>query len=101
MDVAPGPAERPAPKIRKPLNRPQTTEELGFYAQNHFIMTICAVILFPPFGLIGLYFSRKTNEANKDSDWEDAYLNSSRTIWIDVFGILAGLAIIYTYVLLI
>ncbi|CAO2625907.1 Transmembrane protein PMIS2 [Lemmus lemmus] len=64
-------------------------------------MTICAVILFPPLGLAALYFSRQTDEANKCSDWEGAYTNSTRTIWMNVFAILVGLALIYTFVLLI
>lgn len=41
----------------------------------------------------------QTKEANQYSDWEDAYLNSTRTIWMDVLGILVGLGIIYYYVL--
>ncbi|XP_075834266.1 transmembrane protein PMIS2 [Microtus pennsylvanicus] len=103
MATAPpsAPAEPAAPQNKRQLDRPQTEEELAFYARNHFIMTICAVILFPPFGLAALYFSRQTDEANKCSDWEGAYANSTRTIWMDVFAILMGLALIYTYVLLI
>lgn len=61
MATAPpgAPAEPAAPKNKRQLDRPQTEEELAFYARNHFIMTICAVILFPPFGLAALYFSRQ------------------------------------------
>ncbi|XP_027286871.1 transmembrane protein PMIS2-like [Cricetulus griseus] len=95
------PAEPQPSKCKKPLNRPQTAEELGFYAPKHKVMTILALLLFPPFGLLALYFSFQTDEANKCSDWEVAYTNSTRTMWFDVLGILAGLGLIYAYVLLI
>ncbi|XP_059132138.1 transmembrane protein PMIS2-like [Peromyscus eremicus] len=92
-------AAEPGPKVRVPLGRPQTSEELAFYAQSHTVLTICALLLFPPFGLLAIFFAQKTKEANEYSDWEDAYLNSARTIWIDVIGILVGLGIIYFCVL--
>ncbi|XP_055450672.1 transmembrane protein PMIS2 [Psammomys obesus] len=89
----------PAKTSKKPLDREQTSEEKAFYARNHFVMTVLALILFPPLGLGGLYYSRKTDEANKSSDWEDAYHNSTRTIFFDVFGIMIGLGLIYVFVL--
>ncbi|XP_052617920.1 transmembrane protein PMIS2 [Peromyscus californicus insignis] len=115
-------AADPGPKVRVPLDRPQTSEELAFYARSHTVLTICALLLFPPFGLLAIFFAQKvkllprhcssypqkpipmlpllqTKEANQYSDWEDAYLNSARTIWIDVIGILVGLGIIYFCVL--
>ncbi|XP_076409606.1 transmembrane protein PMIS2 [Peromyscus maniculatus bairdii] len=92
-------AEAAGRKVRQPLGRPQTSEELAFYARTHIFLTICALLLCPPFGLLGLLFAHKTKEANQYSDWEDAYLNSTRTIWMDVLGILVGLGIIYYYVL--
>ena len=41
----------------------------------------------------------QTKEANKKSQWEEAYINSGRTGWLDVFAILIGLGIIYFLVL--
>uniref|UniRef100_A0A8C6W9K2 PMIS2 transmembrane protein n=1 Tax=Nannospalax galili TaxID=1026970 RepID=A0A8C6W9K2_NANGA len=89
------------PKVRKPLGRPQTPEELAFYARNFFRLSVVAVVFFPPLGLAGLYFSKQTDEANQCSDWEDAYRNSNRTVWVDMFSILTGIGLIYLYVLFI
>ncbi|VFV40606.1 riken cdna 4930479m11 gene [Lynx pardinus] len=90
-------ASKGAPE--KPPEKTQTPEELAFYAPNYLCLTILAVILFPPLGLIAIFFSYKTSQANKNSEWEDAYLNSGRTGWLDVFAILIGLGIIYAYTL--
>uniref|UniRef100_A0A8C6FFW2 PMIS2 transmembrane protein n=1 Tax=Moschus moschiferus TaxID=68415 RepID=A0A8C6FFW2_MOSMO len=79
----------------KPPEITQTTEELLFYAPDYLCLTIVAIILFPPLGIPALLFSRKTKEANQKSDWEEAYINSGRTGWLDVFAILVGLGIIY------
>ncbi|XP_076790060.1 transmembrane protein PMIS2 [Arvicanthis niloticus] len=84
---------------RKPLGRPQTADELKFYARNHLLLTILSMIIFLPLGAIGFYFSRKTDEANRCSDWVDAYRNSTRTIWLDVFAILIGLGIVFVVAL--
>ncbi|KAM8774767.1 transmembrane protein PMIS2 [Rhynchonycteris naso] len=88
----------------------QTPEELAFYAPDYFFLTILAVILFFPLGLIAAYFSYKkaefrnphlklpplqTMQDNKQSSWEAAYVNSGRTGWLNVFAILIGLGIIY------
>lgn len=43
--------------------------------------------------------SLQTLKANKNSDWEEAYVNSGRTGWLAVFAILIGLGIIYYYAL--
>uniref|UniRef100_A0A8C0L2L7 PMIS2 transmembrane protein n=1 Tax=Canis lupus dingo TaxID=286419 RepID=A0A8C0L2L7_CANLU len=83
----------------KPPEITQTPEELAFYAPNYIYLTILAVITFPPLGLLAVFFSYKTTQANKNSQWEDAYINSGRTGWLDVFSILIGLAIIYVYAL--
>ncbi|XP_069406781.1 transmembrane protein PMIS2 [Ovis canadensis] len=77
----------------------QTREELLFYAPDYQCLTIAAIILFPPLGIPALVFSGKTKEANKKSEWEEAYINSGRTGWLDVFAILIGLGIIYFLVL--
>ncbi|XP_045297199.1 transmembrane protein PMIS2 [Leopardus geoffroyi] len=95
--AAGGPPAAGAPE--KPPEETQTPEELAFYAPNYLCLTILAVILFPPLGLIAIFFSYKTSQANKNSEWEDAYLNSGRTGWLDVFAILIGLGIIYAYTL--
>ncbi|XP_029388053.1 transmembrane protein PMIS2-like [Mus pahari] len=84
---------------RKPLDRPQTPDELKFYARNHAMLAVVALILFLPFGALALYFSHQTNEANKCSAWEDAYRNSSRTMWFNVLAILIFLGLIYVVVL--
>uniref|UniRef100_A0A452V2Y1 PMIS2 transmembrane protein n=1 Tax=Ursus maritimus TaxID=29073 RepID=A0A452V2Y1_URSMA len=81
----------------KPPQETQTPEELAFYAPNYLCLTILAAIIFPPLGLI--LPSLQTSQANKSSQWEDAYINSGRTGWLDVFAILIGLGIIYAYVL--
>ncbi|XP_047565622.1 transmembrane protein PMIS2 [Lutra lutra] len=83
----------------KPPKEPQTPEELAFYAPNYLCLTILAILLFPPLGLIAVFFTYKTWQANKNSQWEDAYINSGRTGWLDVFAILIGLGIIYVYAL--
>ncbi|XP_044788174.1 transmembrane protein PMIS2 [Bubalus bubalis] len=77
----------------------QTREELLFYAPDYLCLTIVAVILFPPLGIPALIFCVKTRGANKKSQWEEAYINSGRTGWLDVFAILIGLGIIYFLVL--
>ncbi|XP_070307965.1 transmembrane protein PMIS2 [Odocoileus virginianus] len=87
---APGAA---APEVQ------QTKEELLFYAPEYTCLTVVAFILFPPLGIPALVFSGKTKEANKKSQWEEAYINSGRTGWLDVFAILIGLGIIYFLVL--
>uniref|UniRef100_A0A8C4PFJ9 PMIS2 transmembrane protein n=1 Tax=Equus asinus asinus TaxID=83772 RepID=A0A8C4PFJ9_EQUAS len=79
----------------------QTEEELAFYAPSYVCMTVLAVILFPPLGLPAIFFSYKTTQANKNSEWEEAYVNSGRTGWLDVFAILIGLGIIYYYALMV
>ncbi|XP_029335598.1 transmembrane protein PMIS2 [Mus caroli] len=84
---------------RKPLDRPQTPDELKFYARNYTLLAVLALILFLPFGLLALYFSHQTNEANKCSAWEDAYRNSSRTMWFNMLAILAFIGIIYVFAL--
>ncbi|KAJ1073592.1 hypothetical protein K5549_021090, partial [Capra hircus] len=89
---APGAEAQPPPIT-------QTREELLFYAPDYLCLTIAAVILFPPLGIPALVFSGKTKEANKKSEWEEAYINSGRTGWLDVFAILIGLGIIYFLVL--
>lgn len=43
--------------------------------------------------------SLQTTKANKESKWEEAYINSGRTGWLDVFAILIGLGILYYYLL--
>ncbi|KAM8963284.1 transmembrane protein PMIS2 [Lycaon pictus] len=98
---APPVAEAPpaAEDSKKPPEITQTPEELAFYAPNYIYLTILAVITFPPLGLLAVFFSYKTMQANKNSQWEDAYINSGRTGWLDVFSILIGLAIIYVYAL--
>ncbi|XP_066206311.1 transmembrane protein PMIS2 [Saccopteryx leptura] len=73
----------------------QTPEELAFYAPEYLCLTILAVILFFPLGLVAAYFSYKTMQDNKQSSWEAAYVNSGRTGWLNVFAILIGLGIIY------
>ncbi|KAM5297469.1 transmembrane protein PMIS2 [Glossophaga mutica] len=77
----------------------QTIEELAFYAPDYKCLTVLAIILFLPLGLLALYFSHQTLNANKNSDWEEAYNNSGRTGWLAVFAILIGLGIIYYYAL--
>nr|XP_045011115.1 transmembrane protein PMIS2-like [Jaculus jaculus] len=96
--AAPGAPGASAPPV-KPLGRPQTPEELAFYAPDHFFLTVMAVILCPPLGLAALHFRSQIKEDNKNSYWEGAYLNSSRTVWLDVFAILIGLGVIYGLVL--
>ncbi|XP_075392791.1 transmembrane protein PMIS2 [Tenrec ecaudatus] len=92
----------------------QTAEERDFYAPNYLYLTILSVILFFPLGIPAAFFcyqvqgspkptstlpSLQTFKANQESRWEDAYVNSGRTCWLDVFAILIGLGIIYYYVL--
>ncbi|XDA83277.1 hypothetical protein R6Z07F_013170 [Ovis aries] len=89
---APGAEAQPPPGT-------QTREELLFYAPDYQCLTIAAIILFPPLGIPALVFSGKTKEANEKSEWEEAYINSGRTGWLDVFAILIGLGIIYFLVL--
>lgn len=43
----------------KGLGRPQTDDELKFYARNYFCLTIIGMVFFLPFGLMALYFSRQ------------------------------------------
>ncbi|XP_045041319.1 transmembrane protein PMIS2 [Desmodus rotundus] len=93
-DPAAPPVE--ADKLQEPT---QTVEELAFYAPNYKCLTILAIILFLPLGLLALFFSHQTLKANKNSDWEEAYVNSGRTGWLAVFAILIGLGIIYYYAL--
>ncbi|KAM6223706.1 transmembrane protein PMIS2 [Rhynchocyon petersi] len=73
----------------------QTAEELAFYAPDYFYLSIIAALLFPPLGIPGAYFSYKTTTANRASSWEEAYINSGRTGWLDAFAIIIGLGIIY------
>ncbi|XP_005400125.1 PREDICTED: uncharacterized protein LOC102023997 isoform X3 [Chinchilla lanigera] len=105
-----GPSAPPAPEAAPPPDAPpappapeqtptQTQEELDFYAPSYVCLTFTAIILFPPLGMLGLYFSRQTTEANEKSDWEQAYANSARTGWLDVCAILIGLGLIYGLVL--
>ncbi|KAK2491228.1 hypothetical protein MC885_011005 [Smutsia gigantea] len=78
---------------------------------------------FPPLGLLAVFFCHKVSspsprvsqaglrnpllklpslqtwKANRNSKWEDAYINSGRTVWMDVFSILIGLGLIYAYAL--
>ncbi|KAB0347835.1 hypothetical protein FD754_012692 [Muntiacus muntjak] len=103
----PGAPDAAAPEVK------QTKEELLFYAPEYTCLTVVALILFPPLGIPALVFSGKvglrnpnlklpflqTKEANKKSQWEEAYINSGRTGWLDVFAILIGLGIIYFLVL--
>ncbi|KAM5207549.1 LOW QUALITY PROTEIN: transmembrane protein PMIS2 [Hipposideros larvatus] len=102
----------PSEGIKQPEEHTaQTPEELAFYAPNHKCLTILAIILFLPLGLPAAFFSYKTqkpmskvpslqtSKANKNSDWEEAYINSGRACWLDVFAILIGLGIIYYYAL--
>nr|KAF6411341.1 PMIS2 transmembrane protein [Rousettus aegyptiacus] len=77
----------------------QTPEELAFHAPIYLGLTILAVIIFPPLGAPAAFFCYKTWRANKKSEWEQAYVNSSRTGWLDVLAILIGLGIIYYYIL--
>ncbi|XP_065754416.1 transmembrane protein PMIS2 [Phocoena phocoena] len=87
------------PDEAKPQGPVQTPEELAFHAPDYLCMTIIGILLFPPLGLPAGFFCHKTKEANKNSDWEEAYINSGRTGWLDVFAILIGLGIIYYYAL--
>ncbi|XP_068383220.1 transmembrane protein PMIS2 [Eschrichtius robustus] len=96
--VAP-PAPGAPPDEAKPQGPVQTPEELAFYAPDYLCMTVIGILLFPPLGLPAAFFCHKTKEANKNSDWEEAYINSGRTGWLDVFAILIGLGIIYYYAL--
>nr|XP_045368886.1 transmembrane protein PMIS2 [Camelus bactrianus] len=93
---APPAPEVPPSAAQEPTQSP---EELAFYAPDYFYMTIVAALLFPPLGIPAILFSRKTEEANKKSNWDKAYINSGRTGWLDVFAILIGLGIIYYCVL--
>ncbi|XP_062966009.1 transmembrane protein PMIS2 [Cynocephalus volans] len=92
----PGTPSAPGAPTEEPT---QTPEELAFYAPNYGCLVIFAVILFPPLGLAAVYFSTKTTQANKNSEWEEAYINSGRTGWLSVFAILIGLGLIYAYAL--
>lgn len=58
--VAGGPPAAGAPE--KPPEETQTPEELAFYAPNYLCLTILAVILFPPLGLIAIFFSYKVKQ---------------------------------------
>ncbi|XP_045702608.1 transmembrane protein PMIS2 [Phyllostomus hastatus] len=93
------PADPAAPPVEaeKPEEPTQTVAELAFYAPNYKCLTLLAIILFLPLGLLAVYFSHKTLKANKNSDWEEAYINSGRTGWLAVFAILIGLGIIYYF----
>lgn len=42
---------------RKPLDRPQTADELKFYARNYVGLAVLALLLFLPFGVLALSFS--------------------------------------------
>ncbi|XP_045428322.1 transmembrane protein PMIS2 [Pipistrellus kuhlii] len=81
------------------LKPTQTAEEVAFYAPNYICLTILAIICFFPLGCLAMYFSHKTTKANKKSKWEEAYINSGRTGWLDVFAILIGLGLLYFLVL--
>ncbi|XP_069855160.1 transmembrane protein PMIS2 [Dipodomys merriami] len=99
---APSALETPASPSEVPKETSaslQMPEGLEFYAPNYICLTVFAVIFFPPLGLAAVYFSSKTTEANQNQDWEQAYINSGWTGWLDVFAILIGLAIIYVYTL--
>ncbi|XP_076989740.1 transmembrane protein PMIS2 [Tamandua tetradactyla] len=113
-EAAPAPAAPPAPapgtpaptaegappqEAKKSDEPTQTPEELAFYAPSYLVLTLIAVILFFPLGLIAVYFSYKTMQANKQSEWEEAYINSGRTGWLSVFSVLIGLGLIYGYAL--
>ncbi|KAM4825214.1 transmembrane protein PMIS2 [Thomomys bottae] len=99
---APSALETPTNPIESPKETTeslQMPEELAFYAPNYICLTVFAVIFFPPLGLAAAYFSSKTTEANQNQDWEQAYINSGWTGWLDVFAIVIGLVIIYVYAL--
>nr|KAF6286244.1 PMIS2 transmembrane protein [Myotis myotis] len=96
---APAAADVPPGEDQKLPEPTQTTEELEFYAPNYIFLTILATICFFPLGCLAIYFSHKTTKANKESNWEEAYINSGRTGWLDVFAILIGLGILYYYAL--
>ncbi|XP_059521415.1 transmembrane protein PMIS2 [Myotis daubentonii] len=96
---APAAAHVPPGEDQKLPEPTQTAEELEFYAPNYICLTILATICFFPLGCLAIYFSRKTTKANKKSNWEEAYINSGRTGWMDVFAILIGLGILYYYAL--
>lgn len=71
---APGaPEQPPGPKVRTPLDRPQTPEELAFYARNHWELTVLALILFLPLGLPGLHFSREVKLSLRHCVLSSAY----------------------------
>ena len=53
-DPAAPPVE--ADKLQEPT---QTVEELAFYAPNYKCLTILAIILFLPLGLLALFFSHQ------------------------------------------
>ncbi|ELK05781.1 hypothetical protein PAL_GLEAN10000942 [Pteropus alecto] len=89
----------PATEAKEPEDPIQTPEELAFHAPTYLFLTILAVIMFPPLGLPAAFFCYKTWRANKKSEWQQAYVNSSRTGWLDVFAILIGLGILYYYIL--
>ncbi|XP_073081694.1 transmembrane protein PMIS2 [Manis javanica] len=99
---APGapPAPGASPEAPKGDAKPiQTPEELTFHATNDLYLTVMAVLFFPPLGLLAVFFCHKTWKANRNSKWEDAYINSGRTVWMDVFSILISLGLIYAYAL--
>ncbi|XP_073913151.1 transmembrane protein PMIS2 [Castor canadensis] len=77
----------------------QTPEELEFYAPVYKHLTIAGIVCFFPLGLAALHFSKKTTEANQNSEWEDAYDNSARTVWLAVYAILVGLGLFYGFFL--
>ncbi|XP_060042451.1 transmembrane protein PMIS2 [Erinaceus europaeus] len=76
-------------------NSKQTEEELRFYAPDYLVLTVLAALLFPPLGFVAVYFCYQTIKYNKDSEWTEAYHNSSITGWLDTFSILIGLGLIY------
>ncbi|XP_070255020.1 transmembrane protein PMIS2 [Myotis yumanensis] len=96
---APAAADVPHEEDQKLPEPTQTAEELAFYAPNYICLTVLATICFFPLGLPAIYFSHKTTKANKESNWKEAYINSGRTGWLDVFAILIGLGILYYYTL--
>uniref|UniRef100_A0A8C0WBN7 Uncharacterized protein n=1 Tax=Castor canadensis TaxID=51338 RepID=A0A8C0WBN7_CASCN len=74
----------------------QTPEELEFYAPVYKHLTIAGILRNPH-----LWFPRlpQTTEANQNSEWEDAYDNSARTVWLAVYAILVGLGLFYGFFL--
>ncbi|XP_048647220.1 transmembrane protein PMIS2 [Marmota marmota marmota] len=90
--------------------KPQSPEELAFYAPNHLCLVVLGILLCPPLGILAFKERKKSflvqklttmlsplqiMLANHNSEWEQAYKSSRKTGWLSVFSILGGLAIIY------